>query len=144
MSITINNIPVLGDSLINDLQKQYGDIWRKIDLDNNTQLCIIDKEGIRYWAKNNQISELQVILNGNKNSQYFPIKNFEGSISINGNAIDAQSKFNSNLIQQLELTLNDDDLRFGIRSYFHNNAVLSYSIIETDDDKIRHISIQFK
>lgn len=117
---------------------------RKIAIDKQSKLFILDDEGIRYWREDNVNVEVQICLNEHNKNEFFPKSDCHNLILINNIAIDWQTKINQEIIGNLNLSIDDDNLRFKVLTYFFKNEEINYSITLNNEYLIKHISISFQ
>ena len=142
----IENDLIVNDVVINkqsDISSLSEGQKRKIDLEKKITLIILDDEGIRYWVKDNQISEIQVCLNDVGKSDYFPKSAASEIVMINNIPFNRETKINNEIIEKLKLLIDDDNLRFGITTYVFKSDSIRYSFTLNSEGLIKHISISF-
>lgn len=142
----IENDLIVNDTVVNkqsDVSLLSEGRERKIYLEKKITLIILDDEGIRYWIKDNQISELQVCLNDVGKSDYFPKSAASESVLINNIPFNRETKINDEIIKKLKLSIDDDNLRFGITTYVFKSDSIRYSFTLNNEGLIKHISISF-
>lgn len=138
--IFLNNLKINKESEPTTLLNTRARI-KNLDLQN--KLFILDENGIKYWTQNKIITEIQICLNENGRSEIFPAFDYLDSITINGTTINRQTKVDDEIVEKLNLTLDDDNLRFKVFTYFFKNEFIRYSLTLDDERLITHISFSF-
>lgn len=112
----------------------------KLDL----ELKIIDRLGIRYWLKNNTVSEMQLCLNEDEAHYVYPTRLYRGSIMIDQIVIDYTTQLTENIVNVLGLVKDEDNLRFKVITYYFEKASVRCSFTLNKENYIKHVSIAFK
>jgi hypothetical protein len=117
--IEIDNIEItnIASNIIKNKFDNFDSPIKKFNLEYGYTLFVLDTIGIRFWAKNNKITQTQVFLNKMEDEK-FPVNSFDGQLLINKLFMNAPIKVEDlEKIGATKIIKDDDSLRFGINMY---------------------------
>jgi hypothetical protein len=105
--------------------------YRKIELDNDSIVYIYDDLGIKFWEKENVVTEFQIALDKSVN-EYMPQQAYQGELSYKNKPIVDIRFLNHLTAFDKNLEKDMDNFRFGMNTYksFNPKQNISFRILD--------------